>query len=197
MEVNIVITWLLALAPLSISPGPANVLFAASGSAFGTRATIPFWLGTNLVCVLQSLAIGLGLGVLITTYPDTLILVKYTGVAVLFYMAIRFFKMTISTKQIANPLKFKEGVIIELLNAKYLLIPTIMFSQFYIPEKHGLIGLLGLTVALGVLTMASNFVWIAGGTALTSFCEQKHVEKYQGVLFGTVLCITATWLAVG
>ena len=80
MNTDLAITWIMALAPLSISPGPANVLFAASGTSFGTKATIPFWLGTNLVCVIQSFAIGLGLGFLITNYPYMVELIKFAGI---------------------------------------------------------------------------------------------------------------------
>ena len=197
MNIDSAVVWLMALVPLSLSPGPANVLFAASGSAFGTRATFPFLLGTNIVCILQSLAVGLGLGVLIISYPDTAKIVKYVGVAVLFYLAFRFFRMAISTKQVTIPLSFKEGVVIELLNVKFLLIPTIMYSQFFSPDEHGIWRIIGLSVALAALTMASNIIWVVGGSALTSFFNRKHIEKYQGFVFGSMLCITAVWLAVG
>ncbi len=90
------IQWILIFGPLAISPGPANVLFAASGSSFGVRGSLPFWLGTNITCIIQSLAIGFGLGYIITKYPPITELLKYIGVSVLLYLAYRFFKLSIT-----------------------------------------------------------------------------------------------------
>ncbi len=193
---DIVIAWFMALVPLSTSPGPTNILFAASGSAFGVRATIPFFLGTNLVCVLQSLAVGLGLGAVMFEFPELAVFLKYIGVGVLLYLAIRFFRSVVSTSEVVRPLSFKEGVVVESLNAKYLLIPVVMFSQFYAPKEQGFVGLIGLTTALAVLTMVSNLIWIAGGNAIISCFAKNHVAKYQGMFFGAILVVTALWLAL-
>ena len=196
METSTVFAWFMALIPLSISPGPANVLFAASGGIFGVRATVPFWLGTNLICVLQSLAVGLGFTALIVEFPDLAMLLKYAGVAVLLYFAVRFFISGVSMRNAVKPLSFKEGMVVELLNAKYLLIPVVMFSQFYNPEENALTGLIALTLALAALTMVSNFIWVAGGNMLTSLLARDWVAKYQGAFFGSLLFATAIWLAL-
>ena len=197
MNIDTTITWLMALVPLSISPGPANVLFAASGSTFGAKATISFWLGSNLICILQSLAVGSGLGLVIDKYPSTAGLIKYAGVAFLLYLAYKYVRMAVLTKEVMKPLSFKDGVVIEMLNVKYLMIPMIMFSQFYSSQERGYIGLVGLTFALGALTMTSNFIWIVGGKVLTVFLSRRRVQKYQGVVFGLMLCVAAVWLTVG
>lgn len=197
MNTELVITWLFALVPLAISPGPANVLFAASGSSFGIRGTIPFWLGTNIICLFQSLAVGLGLGFLLSNYPQTVELIKYVGVIFLLYLAFKLFRMSIVTREAIKPLRFVDGVIVEILNIKYLMIPTVMFSQFYTPEKENYSQVLMLTMALALLTMASNFVWIMGGKTLTTFAINKNIQKTQGIVFGVLLCVTAIWLAIG
>ena len=196
MEQGTAISWFLALAPLSISPGPANVMFAASGDAFGIRATVPFWLGTNLVCTLQSLAVGLGFMAIIGRFPESALVMKYVGVAFLLYLAFRLVRSAISKNEITKPLGFKEGVIVQLLNAKFLLIPMIMFSQFYIPAEHGTAGLTVLVFALMVLTMLSNLTWVLGGSALTAILAKEGVAKNQGYFFGGILFATALWLAL-
>ena len=61
MNIEFVLLWLVTLLPIIISPGPANILYAASGSSFGVKATIPFWLATNITSIFQTLAIGFGL----------------------------------------------------------------------------------------------------------------------------------------
>lgn len=186
--------WLLIFGPLAISPGPANVLFAAMGSSFGVKASLPFWLGTNITCILQSLAIGFGLGFILSEYPGITEIIKLSGIAVLFFLAYRFFKLSASRNQPIKPLGFKAGIMVEFFNAKYLLIPTVMFSQFYSPEQQGVFGIAILTLMLGILTMLSNFVWIFGGKALTAL-TRHNTDSLQGKVFGTMLFITAIWLA--
>jgi threonine/homoserine/homoserine lactone efflux protein len=197
MNTEASIQWLLIFGPLAISPGPANVLFAASGSSFGVRGSIPFWLGTNITCVFQSLVIGFGLGYVISKYPPIIELLKYIGVSVLLYLAYRFFRLSISEAEAIKPLSFREGVVVEIFNAKYLLIPTIMFTQFYSPISDGAQQVLFLTSMLAALTMASNLVWVFGGKVLTAFVMSNNVKKTQGKVFGVMLCTTAIWLAIG
>ncbi len=173
MHIEIVITWFMALVPLSMSPGPANILFAASGSSFGIRRTIPFWFGTNIICIFQTFLVGLGLGIIINNYPQTLEIIKYLGVILLLYLAVKLFRASINSQNIIKPLKFTDGIIIEVLNVKFLMIPAIMFSQFYLTGKDSYSRIVELTIILALLTILSNLVWIIAGKALTSLIAKK------------------------
>lgn len=195
MNVQLSFLWLITLLPIIISPGPANVLYAASGSSFGIRKTVPFWLGTNFASVFQTLAVGFGLDYVLSTYPEATIVIKYVGVAFLLYLAYKFFRISKSTEQVLRPLSFKDGIVIELLNAKYLLVPTIMFSQFYMPQQDGYAQIFFLTFALVSLTLTTSMLWILGGNTLASLVSRDKIQKSQGYLFGSLLAVTALWLA--
>lgn len=196
MDTELVLLWFITLLPIVISPGPANILYAASGSSFGVKGTVPFWLGTNITSVFQTLAVGFGLDFIISTYPEIISTIKYMGIAFLLYLAFKFFKMSSTLRQTFKPLTFKDGVIVEILNAKYLLIPTIMFSQFYTPETGGYIQIFALTLALVSLTLTTSMIWIVGGNSLALFVSRENTQKIQGRIFGILLCLTALWLFV-
>ena len=196
MDTEFAITWFLAIAPLSFSPGPANILFAASGSIFGVKASLPFWIGTNLICLLQTVVVGLGLATVITESSEIQTVFKFAGVLVLLYLASRFFRSKIRGRQVLKPLTLKDGMLVELVNAKFLLIPTMMFSLFYIPTQNLYWYVIGLTTALVLMTMIANFVWIIGGKAAISAIENDRFTKFQGLFFGTVLTLTAFWFAI-
>ena len=196
MNFELLFLWLITLLPIVISPGPANILYAASGSSFGIRGTIPFWLGTNITSIFQTLAIGFGLDFLISTYPQLLFLIKYLGIVFLLYLAFKFFKMSNTLNETITPLTFKDGVIVEILNAKFLLIPTIMFSQFYVHKTGGYIQIFILTFALVSLTLTTSMIWIIGGSSLALVVSKKNTQKTQGFFFGTLLFLTALWLFV-
>ena len=196
MNTEFVFLWLATLLPIVISPGPANILYAASGSSFGVKGTVPFWLATNITSVFQTLAVGFGLNFLISTYPQIADMMKYMGIIFLLYLAFKFFKMSNTLKETLAPLTFKDGVVVEILNIKYLLIPTIMFSQFYHPETGGYKQILILTFALVSLTLTTSMVWILGGKSLALFVSSKNTQRVQGLLFGSLLCVTALWLFI-
>ncbi|RLA39254.1 MAG: LysE family translocator, partial [Gammaproteobacteria bacterium] len=107
MNTEFVFLWLATLLPIVISPGPANILYAASGSSFGVKGTVPFWLATNITSVFQTLAVGFGLNFLISTYPQIADMMKYMGIIFLLYLAFKFFKMSNTLKETLAPLTFK------------------------------------------------------------------------------------------
>jgi len=177
------------------SPGPANILYAVSGSSFGVKKTVPFWLATNITSLFQTLSVGFGLNLVMQTNPEVAIIVKYLGVGFLFYLAYKFFKMSVDAKTSIKPLTFKDGIIIEILNAKYLMIPSIMFSQFYRPsDGYGQIFI--LSFVLLAITLTTSMTWILGGNTFASFVSDEKRQKHQGTFFGSLLFITAIWLAI-
>jgi threonine/homoserine/homoserine lactone efflux protein len=196
MQGETLVTGLLALAPLSFSPGPANTLFAASGAAFGVRATLPFLLGSNLACTAQTLAVGLGLSAAFAASATVQALFHWAGILLLVFLAIRFLRQQPTRKTPLRPPTFHQGLLLELLNTKFLLIPVVMFSLFSptghtVPWQH----LIGLTAALIALTASANLTWTIGGkTAAALVTDQRLVQK-QGLLFGILLLLTAGWLA--
>lgn len=193
MNIEFIIVFILTLLPIVGSPGPANILYAASGSSFGIKTTIPFWLATNITSVFQTLMVGFGLNFLMQTNPKILIIIQYLGVGFLIYLAYKFLKMSVDIQSKIKPLTFKDGVVIEAFNAKFLLVPSVMFSQFYTPSD-GYIHIFVLTLSLLALTLSSSMLWIVGGNTLSSFVSDEKIQKYQALLFGTLLFITAVWL---
>lgn len=194
MDIDIVLLWLATLLPIVISPGPANILYAASGSAFGVKGTIPFWLGANFTSIFQTLTVGFCIDFIVSVSPQILEGIKYAGVGFLLYLAVKFFKMSCAVGSAPTPLTFKDGVIVELLNVKYLMVPTIMFSQFYTPGPDGAQQIIGLTLALLCLTLSTNMVWIVGGNSLAAFATNARRQKAQGMVFASLLSVTALWL---
>ena len=153
-------------------PWPANVLFAASGAAFGVRATMPVLPGTNLVCILQSLAVGFGYGARHRTTSRGGVAGKSRRLVLLF-LAVRFFRGAAATARTATPLRFRDGVIVELLNANTLLIPLVML-QFYDAQQTRPLAAVALTAAPAALTLFSNLVWVVGGRALMALLADAH-----------------------
>ncbi len=184
------------LLPLSFSPGPANTLFASSGAAVGFRRTVPLLLGTNLVCILQSLTIGAGMGALLLRYPALQNGFKYAGCAYMLYLAYKFFCASASVAEALEAPDFLDGCILEFFNFKFLMIPMLMFSQFAGQQEGRWQTILVLAFALGVLTLASNNIWILGGAAIRQLLGSETAVKTQGRVYGSMLFGVAVWMGL-
>ncbi len=196
MTIANVSAWLLMLLPLSFSPGPANILFASSGAAFGFRRTVPLLLGTNLVCILQSLVIGAGMGALLLLYPYLLNGFKYAGCMFMLYLAYKFFRMGTAVAGSLEAPGFLDGCILEFFNFKFLIIPLLMFSQFLGKQESDWDTIPLLTLALGLITLAANSIWILGGDAIHRLLGSVAAVKIQGRIYGCILLGVAVWMAL-
>jgi len=195
MNLDLLTILLVTLFPIIAGPGPANILYAASASSFGIKKTIPFWLSTNITSLFQTLAIGLGLNIIMQAYPLTVVVLKYIGVLFLLYLAYKFSKLSVNAEKKIEVLTFRDGVIIEILNMKFLLIPSLMFSQFYI-LSDGYEQIFILSFTLLFITLGTSIIWMLGGNTLASFVSDQKMQKYQGAFFSALLFITAIWLGL-
>ena len=73
----------------AFTPGPNNLLLAASGANFGIRRTVPHLLGVMCGFPLLVLAVGLGLGSVFQRHPDIHTVLKFGGAVFLIYLAWR------------------------------------------------------------------------------------------------------------
>ena len=72
----------------SVTPGPNNFMLLASGVNFGFRRTIPHMLGIAGGFASLLLAVGFGLGAVLTAVPGLHTVLKVAGGAYLLYLSV-------------------------------------------------------------------------------------------------------------
>jgi len=131
---SFVLIWLGVMFPLVFSPGPANIVFAASGARVGLIRSLPLMLGVDLIFILKSLLVGFGFGNLLQSYPIVLQLLQIVGALYIVWLAVGFLRSSLRTSESEQKtLGFKDGLIIQLLNSKGWLMVVLMFSLFTEP----------------------------------------------------------------
>ncbi len=198
MSLSFVLAWLAVMFPLVFSPGPANVVFAASGAHMGVKRSLPLMAGIDLVFVVKSLLVGFGLGAIIQEYPQFYGAIRAAGALYLFYLAYCFFRPVLSGDLTEpKPLGFKDGVIIQILNAKGWIMVFLMFSLFGGQGADATSRAIWLVLMLAVLNISTHVTWIAAGAVLVRQLAGTLGQKIQAVLFGGSLAIVGVWLLVG
>ena len=73
----------------SVTPGPNNLMLLASGVNFGFARTIPHAFGIGFGFLSLLLAVGFGLGAVLTAFPVLHTVLKIVGCGYLLYLAWR------------------------------------------------------------------------------------------------------------
>ena len=131
MTIQLAIAWLFTFLPITISPGPANLLVSSTSAQVGTRRTLPLVWGIVVMFIVQIVIIGLGIGQILFRYPQLFTIFKILGALYLFYLALQFFRSSgLKKTNEEKKLGFREGAALQFFNAKALTAPLIMYTQF-------------------------------------------------------------------
>ena len=109
MTTALATAWFLTFFPITISPGPANILLSSTSAQFGTRRTLPVMWGIVAVFALQIAVVGIGIGEIIFRFPRLFMAFKIVGARYLLYLALRFLRASGMKASRETKLGFREG----------------------------------------------------------------------------------------
>ena len=133
MTIELAIAWFLTFFPITISPGPANLLLSSTSAQFGIRRTLPLMWGIVVVFAIQIGIVGIGIGEIVFRFPQFFTIFKVIGALYLFYLALLFFRSSGMKATSETKLGFREGALLQFFNFKALSVPLIMYTQFLDP----------------------------------------------------------------
>ena len=161
------------------TPGPNNLMLAASGANFGFRRTLPHLLGIVCGFPLVVLATGLGLGTVFQRHPDVHAVMKFVGAAFLIYLAWRIATAGPDTPDTApgRPLTFLEAALFQWINIKGWVfaigaVTTYTTVGGYVSNELAVI----LTISL-LVTIGSTTAWTGFGVGLSRFLQKSPVMR--------------------
>lgn len=194
MTTQLAIAWFLTFFPITISPGPANLLLSSTSAQVGTRRTLPLMWGIIAVFALQIAVVGVGVGELVFRFPHLFIIFKVLGALYLFYLAVRFYRSSGMKATGETKFGFREGALLQFFNFKALSVPLIMYTQFLEPSTSTRLQIVVLTIALFGLIIGSLLTWVMGGSLLQRLFQSEFGVKWQGKIFGVLLAAVAVWI---
>lgn len=151
----------------SITPGPNNVMLAASGLNFGFRRSMPHLLGVNLGFTLMIFLVGVGLGSVFQQVPQLYTVLKYVGAAYLLYLAWKIANSGGMEDGAVNgkPMTFLQAAAFQWVNPKAWVMAVGVIAT-YTPQAGFFANLVIATVVCGIVNLPSIGVWVTFGTAL-------------------------------
>lgn len=151
----------------SITPGPNNLMLAASGVAFGVRRTVPHMLGIPAGFGTLLLLCSLGVGALITGLPAAALALKVLGTAYLAYLTwtMRHAFSAGAGNGRARPLSFLEAFLFQFANPKAWLMALTAASVF-LPADGPSLGTLAIFIGVFVvINIPCIATWLTVGSS--------------------------------
>ncbi|MBO0344613.1 LysE family translocator [Roseibium sp. CAU 1637] len=180
-DLSVLAAFTLAIAVLTITPGPDMTLFMGKTLTQGRKAGAAAVLGATSGIVVHSLFAALGISALLATSATAFAVLKYVGAAYLIYLAVQAVRkgsaLTLETAKIKQESMSRiwlQGLTINLLNPKIVLFFVTFLPQFisatdpHAPGKLMFLGfffiLLATPVCLLMVYFASQFAGFMRGS---------------------------------
>ncbi|MFC4278730.1 LysE family translocator [Achromobacter aloeverae] len=162
----------------SITPGPNNVMLAASGLNFGFRRTLPHLLGVSIGFTLMILLVGAGLGTVFQNAPVLYTLLKYAGAAYLLYLAWKIARAGELSEdgRRAQPMTFLQAAAFQWVNPKAWVM-AVGIAAAYIPANGFYANLLVGTAVCGAINLPSVGVWVMFGSSLRGLLRKPAAVR--------------------
>lgn len=170
------------LAPIALyavvstaTPGPNNIMLAASGLAFGMRRTMPQMLGISLGCAAMLILCGLGLGVIFQAVPALRWLLRIVGAAYLLWLAAKLWRTTdIAKGNSGRPLTIWQSTIFQFVNPKAWATLAPSIAAFTVPNRPLAPQLALIVLVFVAVALPCNAAWAGMGAGARGLLESER-----------------------
>ncbi|RJT41852.1 LysE family translocator [Mesorhizobium waimense] len=176
----------------SVTPGPNNFMLLASGVNFGFVRTVPHMLGIGIGFLILLLAVGFGLGAVLTAFPMLHTGLKIAGGAYLLYLAWKIAmsrSMSCKGETQANPMRFIDAAAFQWVNPKAWVMAITAMAVYTNPD-HPFLSVVLISMAFAIVNLPSVSVWAGFGTALRGFLSDPVRLKWFNIAMGVLLAAT-------
>jgi threonine/homoserine/homoserine lactone efflux protein len=183
---------------MAITPGPANIFAVATGMSRGRAAAMAGIVGMNAATLVWFGAAALGLGALVTAFPQVFRLISIGGAVYVAWLGINAWRGAFRNPAEARAPTLKmgrsallDGFMVQIANPKAVLFFTAVLPPFMDPDRPAgpQLALFALaTIGMDVLTMSAYGL---GGATLARRMGEPHFRRGFGLLTGTLLILAA------
>lgn len=182
------LTFILAVLLLCITPGPGVLSLAGTGAAFGWRPGLKYmfglWVGHSAV----SIAVISGLAAIILAEPVFRLILLFICAGYFGYLSLRiaFAKSQIAFIKMAAP-GFFTGVTLQLINPKAYAVHTILFGGFVINPGNFFLEVVYKQIVLNFCWIPVHLIWLYMGFRLSTLNLAPHIQNK--INLGMAICL--------
>lgn len=182
------------VATMSVTPGPNNLMLAASGVNFGLRRTVPHILGVSVGHGSQVFLVGLALSWIMQWLDALRWPLVAVGCLYLLWLAWRQSRAgQPGTRRQARPLGFVGGALFQWINPKgwMMVINTVIL---FLPRDGGWLAGVKLTLWCIAVNLPCVAVWAVAGDRLRFWLQRPGCLRLFNYTMASLLAVTAAWI---
>ncbi|WP_163369648.1 LysE family translocator [Endozoicomonas acroporae] len=160
----------------SITPGPNNIMLAASGVNYGFTRSIPHMLGVSIGFFILFLGVAFGLGSVFERYPQLQTGLKYIGSMYLLWLAWKIATAASVSEQADSkrPMTFLQAISFQFVNVKALMMAISSAVVFTLPGDNYTLSVLLVGVIFSLINLPCCSVWVVFGSGLRRFLKNEQ-----------------------
>ena len=173
---------------ISLTPGPNNLMLAASAANFGFFRTVPHICGVVFGFTFMVLATGFGLGGLINAFPALHDIMRVLSILFLLYLSWRIAMAGKPSDQTsAKPLSFFAAALFQLINPKGLSFLVSIMAVHISAGPAILPQVLPFAIMLPSLTILSAVSWSLFGTMIGRLLAKERSLRIFNMVMAVLL----------
>lgn len=190
----------LATTALLGGPGPAVVSLAAVGATSGIRNGLPYLCGILAGLLVALIGAVLGLATILLRWPQAGTAIQLIGATYILYVAWKIGSAPVISNNDGQPVNhptFRDGLVLNLLNAKAYAAFFALFSQFLLPFENTLLAYAASATVVFAVGVAVDLVWfLAGGFLQKTFSDPRSARLIR-ILFALLIVASVVWMLSG
>jgi len=185
----------------SLTPGPNNIMLAASGVNYGFRRTIPHMAGVCIGFPLMILAVGMGISRIFEEAPAIHTALKLMGSAYLLWLAWRVATAEQTPKPSPDetrnrPISFLQAAAFQWVNPKAWILVLSAISTYTDIDRALLPQVIAITAIFAVISIFSVMIWTMLGVGIAQALKEPRSRRIFNVTMAAALAISVLWIFV-
>ncbi len=176
----------------SFSPGPNTISTASMVLTFGYKKSIKYQAGILTGFFLVMVASGFVASTITTHFPRMVPVMTIVGALYILYLAFLIIRSSITINdEIKRPLGFFQGMFLQFLNVKTLLVGLTVYSTFLVDLPRTLLWRMASASFFTAIAIFALLLYSLFGVVLLRLLRSPRIAKIINTLFGAALIYTA------
>lgn len=196
--------FLAVMAVMAVTPGPANLFSVANGMARGKAAVLPGVVGMSGATLVWFGAAALGLGALVTAFPQVFRLVAWAGALYVAWLGVKSLRSALRAGADRRPVApprlgrdpFTDGFLVQIANPKAVLFFTAVLPPFMDADRPAAPQLALFAVATIGMDFITMSAYGLGGATLAGTMTRPAVRRGFDLLIGVLLLTAAVLIGL-
>jgi threonine/homoserine/homoserine lactone efflux protein len=183
----------------SLTPGPNNIMLAASGVNYGFRRTVPHMIGICIGFPLMFLAVGTGLSQVFEKAPITHTALKLMGSVYLLWLAWRVataepVSTTAPNETKNRPISFMQAAAFQWVNPKAWILVLGATATYTDIDQALLPQVIAITLTFAVVSIFAVTIWTMLGVGIAQALKDSRSRRVFNFTMAAALTVSVLWI---